>query len=359
MQNKIRLQVAEPCHENWNQMTTADQGRFCQSCQKTVTDFSMMNDKEILHYLSNKGADTCGRFTNNQLNRTLVSDYKKKYSWSYVWNIVLATFLTTSAVNAQTKPAAPKKTTVSKKKAIPKQEYLLGAVAIVNTQQNNRINGVVIDSKTNEPIPFASIFIKEINSGIAADSNGKFSLNTIIDSTEITITVSAIGYTEQEYRVNNKGNTVNFYLDPKVQLLGEVEVIATPPPIRKELLECTSVTVGLMVTTKEISISEKIKRQVVDFTPVIFKKKEVQIYPNPVVAGSIVMVSLSVYEPGNYSLELLNEDGHIVYREQITMQSKAQSLPIPTNISWSKGIYWVRVSGNNSKKIYTAKLAIQ
>ncbi len=359
MPNHISVRVAEPCHENWNQMTTADQGRFCQSCQKTVTDFSMMNDKEILHYLSNKGADTCGRFTNNQLNRTLVSDYKKKYSWLYVWNIVLATFLTTSAVNAQTKPAAPKKTTISKKKAIPKQEYLMGDIAIVNPQQNNRINGVVIDSKTNEPIPFASVFIKEINSGIAADSNGKISLNTLIDSTEITIMVSAIGYSQQEYRVNNKGNTVNFYLEPQVQVLGEIAVTATPPSIRKDLLECNSVTMGLMVTTKEISISEKIKRQVVDFTPVIFKKKEVKINPNPVVAGSIVMVSLSVQEPGNYSLELLDEEGRIVYREQITMQSKTQSLPIPTNLSWSKGIYWVRLSGNNSKKIYTAKLAIQ
>ena len=84
MPANILLQVPEPCHEDWKNMTAIEQGRFCQSCQKTVTDFSLMTDKEILLYLSNKGIAVCGRFTNDQLNRNLAPDQKKKYYWAYI-----------------------------------------------------------------------------------------------------------------------------------------------------------------------------------------------------------------------------------------------------------------------------------
>src|SRR4249919_861479 len=104
MPNNIYLQVADPCHENWNQMTATEQGRFCQSCQKTVTDFSMMSDKEILNHISKRNTDICGRFTNDQLSRPLIEDYKKRFSWSYIWNFVIAGFMTTGYANAQSKP---------------------------------------------------------------------------------------------------------------------------------------------------------------------------------------------------------------------------------------------------------------
>lgn len=40
MENNIRIE--NPCHENWNLMSRNQKGRFCDSCNKTVIDFSKM-----------------------------------------------------------------------------------------------------------------------------------------------------------------------------------------------------------------------------------------------------------------------------------------------------------------------------
>jgi hypothetical protein len=63
------LSVPQPCTQSWEEMTTADQGRFCQQCQKTVIDFSMMNDQQIIAFISTSGGSLCGRFEPSQLNR--------------------------------------------------------------------------------------------------------------------------------------------------------------------------------------------------------------------------------------------------------------------------------------------------
>ena len=45
MENKIRIQ--NPCNENWNSMLPDKKGRFCNSCNKTVVDFTKMKNTEI------------------------------------------------------------------------------------------------------------------------------------------------------------------------------------------------------------------------------------------------------------------------------------------------------------------------
>ncbi len=69
MSKPIYLHIPEPCHENWEQMSPAQKGRFCDSCAKQVIDFSSMSDQQILNVLSAAAGKTCGRFTADQLNR--------------------------------------------------------------------------------------------------------------------------------------------------------------------------------------------------------------------------------------------------------------------------------------------------
>ena len=49
---KLQLSIPEPCHENWQEMTPTQQGRFCKACAKEVIDFSMMTDTEVLNYFA-------------------------------------------------------------------------------------------------------------------------------------------------------------------------------------------------------------------------------------------------------------------------------------------------------------------
>jgi hypothetical protein len=67
----IKYSIEEPCHEDWNQMKPEAKGRFCESCCKTVVDFSQMSDFSIVSYLEGKKNEAvCGRFRPSQMDKT-------------------------------------------------------------------------------------------------------------------------------------------------------------------------------------------------------------------------------------------------------------------------------------------------
>lgn len=64
----LQLTIPKPCHENWNKMQPEEKGRFCQSCAKTVIDFTKSSEAEISQYFhENNSIKTCGRFKREQL----------------------------------------------------------------------------------------------------------------------------------------------------------------------------------------------------------------------------------------------------------------------------------------------------
>lgn len=67
----MKLTIPNPCHENWNRMSPAEQGRFCAVCSKTVKDFTAVPDEEIVDAFSQNSENVCGRFKTSQLNRDL------------------------------------------------------------------------------------------------------------------------------------------------------------------------------------------------------------------------------------------------------------------------------------------------
>ena len=72
MNPSLAIHIPEPCHEDWNKMTPKDNGSYCGSCEKTVVDFSKMNDDQIAQYvLAHPNEKMCGRFANAQLDRSL------------------------------------------------------------------------------------------------------------------------------------------------------------------------------------------------------------------------------------------------------------------------------------------------
>lgn len=68
--NQAKIVLTNPCSENWNSMQVDTGGRFCQSCQKSVIDFTSKSDHEIKEFLKDKqGEKLCGRFYVQQLER--------------------------------------------------------------------------------------------------------------------------------------------------------------------------------------------------------------------------------------------------------------------------------------------------
>ena len=77
----IQISIPNPCHEDWNKMTPVDKGRFCDSCQKNVIDFSRSSDREIAEAVK-KNKNLCGRFRSNQVGRDLFIPKEKNRFWT-------------------------------------------------------------------------------------------------------------------------------------------------------------------------------------------------------------------------------------------------------------------------------------
>lgn len=61
--------IPKPCHEDWNTMTPKEKGRFCDTCSKTVIDFTAMKTQEIQDFIAeNKSNRICGHFKQTQLD---------------------------------------------------------------------------------------------------------------------------------------------------------------------------------------------------------------------------------------------------------------------------------------------------
>ncbi|MUU79321.1 energy transducer TonB [Winogradskyella endarachnes] len=67
MKSSYSISIPKPCHKNWAKMTPNEKGRFCQSCSKTVIDFTSMPKEQVEDYLALKNKKICGRFEVSQL----------------------------------------------------------------------------------------------------------------------------------------------------------------------------------------------------------------------------------------------------------------------------------------------------
>jgi hypothetical protein len=101
MSGKIQLQIPKPCHEKWSEMTPAEKGRFCSSCQKVVVDFSRMGDRELAQFFKKASGPVCGRFTGDQLHRDIDLP-KKRIPWArYFFSFAIPAFLLSLKSSAQ------------------------------------------------------------------------------------------------------------------------------------------------------------------------------------------------------------------------------------------------------------------
>lgn len=85
------ISIPNACHESWQQMTPVAQGRHCLQCCKTVTDFTLMSNDEIIAYLAT-ARNVCGRFGQeqlNNLNNTLYAENLQSNRWRR-WIMLIA-----------------------------------------------------------------------------------------------------------------------------------------------------------------------------------------------------------------------------------------------------------------------------
>ena len=164
MSAKINISIPTPCHENWQDMTAANKGRFCASCQKSVIDFTKSSDRHIAEVFKKEG-DVCGRFLKSQLERDLIIAKEKNRIWMAASAVIVAFLsLGNGRVFAQT---VKTETAQVEKDAV--------ASSTASTKVKRVVTGTVVDEGA---MGIPVVTIKNITTGEQSDTDieGRFSI---------------------------------------------------------------------------------------------------------------------------------------------------------------------------------------
>ncbi|MBC8756230.1 carboxypeptidase-like regulatory domain-containing protein [Kordia sp. YSTF-M3] len=208
---ELKVSIPKPCHENWNNMTPTEKGKFCGVCTKEVVDFAADSDEEIITYFSNH-RNICGRFHVSQLDRKLIADRKKRNHWlSYA-----ASFLLPMALFSQEKPQKTGK--VSKIETIDISNFKSLHISSLQrkgttntTLQNERFTvTVIVTDDAGLPLPGATVLIKGTGIGKTTDFDGKYQLD--VKAGDILV-ISYVGFASKEIKINENRREYNALLE--------------------------------------------------------------------------------------------------------------------------------------------------
>lgn len=239
MKNKptiYSLTVPKPCHENWNEMTPNEKGRFCNQCSKTVIDFSKMSDRAIVQLIETSTSKICGHFCSNQLSRPLENYQIRRILSFYPLPQLLSGLLLLGTPSCNFSQTDKTKTTELSYEKIGKVK--IGEKNVTDSTKNNIISGQLIDSITSEPV--FDVLINLIDSGVStlsflSDKNGKFTIHLPqTSSNTVQLIISKSGYPyESKSVVINKGKDLPWnqviQINQAISFLeGEVTIIENP-----------------------------------------------------------------------------------------------------------------------------------
>ena len=299
----LRISIPEPCHEDWDRMTPVDTyRRHCGSCDKHVTDFSWMTDREIHRYLAVAGTNLCGRFRADQLDRPIRAYVAPNTGWRAA--AAAAGLLMSAGAAGQAVPDAPQTNA-----EVPYTELstLINAGVEKEHRMKGTFSGRVLDAD-GEPLIGATILIKGTQTGTVADFDGNFSL-TVKAGQQLQI--SFVGYHPHVITVlpddPGYGNgKPDYILHMDETLLEEVVVVGGAVTFQGRMT-------GAVSTIEIIQCFDKFDRPDYDSTrcvPSPASPPAVTVFPNPF--ADRLNLALDADRPGTISAQLWNVQGQLV-----------------------------------------------
>ncbi|SMO82294.1 carboxypeptidase-like regulatory domain-containing protein [Solitalea koreensis] len=219
----MKINIPQPCSENWTEMSSSTSGRFCTSCQKEVIDFTLHVDNEIVASLNQLNGKICGRFTNDQLDRTLLKNKSTSVNFTSFLSILGSIFLFHSP---PTKAAIKPSQLIQ---ILPSSNDNLKKITPKVADSLKHIRGKVIDSDNyNNNISGVAVLIKGTNIETHTDENGEFTL-VIPDTISLNaiILFKYIGFAQKELPL--KAFTTDMeVVEMRPTTLAMGEVVVTP-----------------------------------------------------------------------------------------------------------------------------------
>lgn len=368
MPEKIQLSIDTPCHEQWDDMQPDSTGRFCGSCQKTVVDFTMMSDQEVLTWFSKASGSVCGRLHTDQMHRDIVPPAPiKRNRWAIWWQLLLAGVMVSSKASAQGKVSVvPVTQTIDLRKALETKmpicglaspripttaDTLRGTLGAVSFRpvsvKNSPLIIKVADSVSGEPVPSATVRVG--SNGFVTDETGSISIKLKQFARAGSIEVTYVGYEKKIVGLNEMvrhGNTFTIQLSRSPGIMGDVEVVGHYTLTPRTLLTGAVAICTIKTTTLKDTLSSWLV------------KAPVTVYPNPVSRGASVTVSLGKLKPGDYTIQLFDNAGALMETMRIEGLNgpRTELLPLPGTLA--AGMYFVKIANTTSGKVYTQKLSV-
>lgn len=339
MKTQTYLHIYNPCSENWNKMTSLEQGRFCDKCAQQVMDFTVMTDQEVLRYIANADGKVCGRLHADQLQRALHDmDRKKKKGWQ----IMIAGL--TSLLFSIGKTQAQKKDNKEESNAglLLKNNAQIFANNLSNTQQT--IKGRILDDNMQAVLNGYVVDPSNMNK-ILVNKNGEFVMQV---STNITnVLAGAIGYDSRVVPTSLLNSS-----DTTIQLIKSDTTIKDTTDIGKLDISDKPIFMGGITTFREVEKADT----VTTFVKKIFNNSFFKIMPNPTNKSG---VNVSVKQPGRYTVHIFDNNSKLIHVTEIVINSKNESVLIDFSKCVVKGIYYLRLIDRSNGKEYTDKMIVQ
>jgi len=194
---RYKIEIPKPCHENWQEMTPSQKGRFCTNCQKEVIDFTQLSSSEISRRTKNS-KNLCGRFTQSQLQQKYPFASHNKLSR-------LGIALGLGSIIAIAQPSFAQEKQNKKIGVYQNDTHLENEVtSIRKTNDSITISGTVTDNE-NLPLPGTNIIQLNTKNRTQADFDGNFSIKiSKKDFNDGNLVFSFIGFETQQLKIKEK-----------------------------------------------------------------------------------------------------------------------------------------------------------
>ena len=299
----LRISIPEPCHEDWDRMTPVGPNRrHCASCDKAVTDFSWMTDREIHQYLAVAGNKLCGRFRRDQLDRPVRAYVAPSTGWRAV--AAGAGLLLSAGVGAQTTGSTPLTDPLPPYAEL--SEIINGDIER-ETRMKGTFQGRVID-QDGVPLIGATVLIVGTRSGTVTDPDGQFAISA---RTGQQLLVTYLGYSDLSIPVrpdaSGYGDAIpDFMLERRAEELVGV-VVTSYSSVKGKMVTGGAISIiegTTCFTSSGISLPEAECKVIAEVEP------SITISPNPFTDR--LNVEFPAEKAGTLSAQLWHVNGQMI-----------------------------------------------
>ena len=297
-------------------------GNFCSSCEKTVIDFTGFSDQQLMEYFKDRASGVCGRFNTDQLEQALPIPVKKIPWLTYFFRIAIPAMLVSYKAQAQKLIRSN-----SEQVVLPGKKALESSLRTYIT-----VNGNIIGD-AGQPVPGASIMIAGTSKGVAADSNGRFSIS--LAETERSLEISSVGYENKSLTVTDANPTIQL----TVPLNNDVVVQSN-----SKRSTCRITQGGAYTLISHYNINKKdtiAERQLIN--------NPVSVFPNPVKRGGSINIRWKTPLTNKQLLIVYNASGSKLMEKTIVAKPFALQEQLQLN-NYPAGYYIIAITDSKTKQ---------